>query len=638
MRNVLIVLVMLCVVCFVVSPGFGQVLPPEVPREDALILHYLFAPHPIPGNWNWWAGWRTQNCGLHQFVTDALWSLNPNVVEGGIIDALAAEPPIYNDDFTQLTIKLREGIYWSDGVEFTAHDVVFTILTSRDTPGIDFHGQMQDVEDAYAVDDYTVVVDLEKPNSRFHTAFLERWNALRPMPKHIFEQVDDVLAYEFHPPVSLGPYVYMAHDTAGYWVLWQKRDDWERTVTGKLFEEPKPEYVLFISPGPAETQIMAMLRHELDVVQGTAEQMLILVEQGDTTRGYRDTWPYIDPRDISTRGPSFNHLVFPYDNKEVRWALTLAIDIVEVSIFTYDGMVAMTPGLPLVVSQGFYDDYFVALEPWLEEFTLDLGDGRTFKPWDSEAPFRLLEWGQEEYEVDIDPEDEVAVRLTMGYGWWKYAPDVAEELLENQGFSRDQNDMWRLPDGSPWQITMVASPDTTDMGYIVAEGVAEQWKKFGIDVIFTPSPAHASLNLYGEFDVYATSHGSFAGEPWGLHPDLHRCFNALRCDFVKPVGEMTLGWGGRWCDPRVDEIVAELELTPWEDEERIIELGLDALKISIEEMVAVPLFNCPITIVFDEYYWTNWPSPENDYARSDNLTTWPQLKYILHQLEPTGRN
>ncbi len=50
--------------------------------------------------------------------------------------------------------------------------------------------------------------------------------------------------------------------------------------------------------------------------------MLILVEQGDTMRGYRDTWPYIDPRDISTRGPSFNHLVSPYDNRDGRWALT----------------------------------------------------------------------------------------------------------------------------------------------------------------------------------------------------------------------------------------------------------------------------------------------------------------------------
>jgi len=68
---------------------------------------------------------------------------------------------------------------------------------------------MQDVKDARAVDKLTVVVELKKPNSRFHLAFLERWNALRPMPKHIFEQVENIMAFKFHPPVSLGPYVYI---------------------------------------------------------------------------------------------------------------------------------------------------------------------------------------------------------------------------------------------------------------------------------------------------------------------------------------------------------------------------------------------------------------------------------------------
>ena len=184
---------------------------------------------------------------------------------------MAADRPIYNKDFTKLVIKLRKGIYWSDGVEFTADDVVFTVQTVRDTPGLDFHGPMQDVKKVYASDKYTVVIELKKPNSRIHAYFLERWNALRPMPKHIFSKVKDVLTFDFNPPVSLGPYVYVSHDPAGYWVLWKKRADWQRTVTGQLFGEPKPEYVLFINYGPAEKQNMAMLRHELDAIQGTAE-------------------------------------------------------------------------------------------------------------------------------------------------------------------------------------------------------------------------------------------------------------------------------------------------------------------------------------------------------------------------------
>ena len=56
-----------------------------------------------------------QDCSSCAF--DTLWYIDP---DAGIDDpwnnSLAAEPPIYNEDFTQMTVKLREGIYWSDGV------------------------------------------------------------------------------------------------------------------------------------------------------------------------------------------------------------------------------------------------------------------------------------------------------------------------------------------------------------------------------------------------------------------------------------------------------------------------------------------------------------------------------------------
>jgi peptide/nickel transport system substrate-binding protein len=633
------ILIGLLVAIVITSVGFGQILPRGVPREKTLILPYLWGPGWAPGNWNIWAGWRNQNMGLHQFVTDALWTINPNVVEGGVINALAAEPPIYNEDFTQITIKLREGIYWSDGVPFTADDVVFTILTVRDTPGLQFQGWMQDVEDAYAVDDYTVVVKLKKPNTRFHVAFLERWHALRPMPKHIFEKVDNVSEFDFHPPVSLGPYVYADHDPAGYWVLWRLREDWGRTVTGKLFGKPTPEYVLFINYGPAEKEILAMLKHELDVVQGTSEQLITLLKRGAPyTRSYRKDYPYSDPRDISVRGGAFNHLVYPYNIKDVRWALALAIDIVEYSMMAYEGMAAMSFAFPLVVNDVFYEWYFKPLLPWLENLTLDLGNGQTFKPWDPEAPWRVAELAKKMgYKLGIDLKDEKTVRLTFGYGWWEYAPNVAETLLKKHGFYRGPDGMWRLPGGTKWNIKMPCAPDPTSMDYIFPAAVAEQWKKFGISVELFPSPMAGHFASYGEFDVHGTGHGEFVGEPLGLHPDLYRCFNPLHSKFVRPVGESTLGWRGRWSDPRMDQIIEEMELVPWDDEQRIIELGLEGLKIEIEEMIGVPLLNTPILIVFDNYYWTNWPSPENDYARCDNFTTWPQLKYILHHLKPTGR-
>lgn len=96
----------------------------------------------------------------------------------------------------------------------------------------------------------------------------------------------------------------------------------------------------------------------------------------------------------------------------------------------------MTPRLPLVVGKKFYDWYFKSLKPWLENLTLDIGGGEKFKPWDSRAPWRLLDWAKKTYKVDIDPNNEEEVRLILGYGWWKYAPDIAEKLLVKNGFKK----------------------------------------------------------------------------------------------------------------------------------------------------------------------------------------------------------
>ena len=42
------------------------------------------------------------------------------------------------------------------------------------------------VESVEAPDAYTVVFNLKRPNSRFHSLFTVRWNAAWMMPKHIF--------------------------------------------------------------------------------------------------------------------------------------------------------------------------------------------------------------------------------------------------------------------------------------------------------------------------------------------------------------------------------------------------------------------------------------------------------------------
>jgi peptide/nickel transport system substrate-binding protein len=112
----------------------------------------------------------------------------------------------------------------------------------------------------------------------------------------------------------------------------------------------------------------------------------------------------------------------------------------------------------------------------------------------------------------------------------------------------------------------------------------------------------------------------------------------MHSNYYQPIGEnaiTNLGPApGRWTDPRMDEVIEGMEKVDWGSEENM-ELGMEGLKILIEEMPSVPAFGYPGVVGWDEYYWTNYPGAENPYMIPYHH--WPNFKYVLPFLEPTGR-
>ena len=241
---------------FLATPVVGQGAG-DIPRNETLIVENPEGTIKDAGRFNiWLPGAGGRSTGLQQLAMDTLWYIDPDHgIDGNAWDnSLASEPPIYNDDFTEMTVKLRPGIYWSDGVEFTADDVVFTAETHMNTNGLERSAQYQlNIESVTAPDPQTVVFKLKKPNSRFHTLFTVRWNAAWIMPKHVFEGQDPV-EFNFNPPVSLGAYTLHSYDPNGQWFTWEKREDWERTTLGR-FGEPGPKYVTYMDPGPPDKRV-----------------------------------------------------------------------------------------------------------------------------------------------------------------------------------------------------------------------------------------------------------------------------------------------------------------------------------------------------------------------------------------------
>jgi peptide/nickel transport system substrate-binding protein len=217
-------------------------------------------------------------------------------------------------------------------------------------------------------------------------------------------------------------------------------------------------------------------------------------------------------------------------------------------------------------------------------------------------------------------------------GWYKYAPDIAEKLLVKNGFSKDADGQWLLPDGSPWKITYMTGTVLSNHDARNAVAAVQQWKKFGIDAQVLNTESLADLTAVGDFDMETVWPGR---EPWGAGPDLYRVLDDWNSVYIKPVGERNqASYDSRWSSPEMDDIIKRLRETDPFDTEKVVAIGIEGLKEAVKNMPAIPTYGYIGFVGWDEQYWTNWPGSENAY--SVPYTHWPNFKYMTPKLEQTG--
>jgi peptide/nickel transport system substrate-binding protein len=599
-----------------------------LPRNETLIVDIFSGSVNSPDNFNPWVNEEWGDRGVHNLANEPLWTVD--FATGQIINGLAVGNPIYNEEFTSLEIPLRDGVAWDDGTPFTAADVVFTIETLMAYEGFNaFRFFNENVESVFALDDYTVAFELKAPNSRFHTAFLDRLGCTWIMPKHIFERVNNPVTFDFNPFVGTGPYKLHSYDQAGSWTIWEKREDWEKSPTGILYGEPKPQYIVFQNFPDDFAKIQAQLHHKADLVNLSSDGFKAALTQLSTARAYQPTFPWVINIDPAITGITYNTAREPYDNPEVRWALTLAIDINEYIHLAIDGAGTMSP-IHIPHMGSYPEDYIEPMQEWLEEFEITLSDGDRFAVYDPNAPTRLVDAAKAR--GYIIPEDPEYIDKAFGLGWYKYAPEVAEELLINNGFSRNEDGGWLLPDDTPWKIVFTTGTDPSHVGTRNAMAAVTQWKEFGIDAEVLTTEKAADLIASGDFEV---SSSWPASEPWGAGSDLYPTLKGFYTEDVMPIGESTIGHPSRWSNPEMDAVIEDLFNTDPTEEQAMIDLGTEGLKLMVESMPGTPTFGEIGYISWDEYYWINWPGAENPYTQP--YAYWGPFKYMTPFLEPTGR-
>ncbi|MFQ5586075.1 MAG: peptide-binding protein [Thermodesulfobacteriota bacterium] len=157
-----------------------------------------------------------------------------------IIGDLAESWDVSEDGLT-ITFHLREGVRWSDGVEFTADDVLFGYRTIIDekTPTA-YAEDFRQISRAEVLDRYTFRVTYKKP---FAPA-LSTWGNLTVLPKHLLEGKDITKSELGRHPVGMGPFKFVRWVPGQEVVLESNHDYFE----GRPYID---RYVYRIIPDPA---------------------------------------------------------------------------------------------------------------------------------------------------------------------------------------------------------------------------------------------------------------------------------------------------------------------------------------------------------------------------------------------------
>jgi peptide/nickel transport system substrate-binding protein len=163
------------------------------------------------------------------------------------------------------TFKLREGVKWHDGEDFTSEDAAFSIsvLKKLHPRGRTTFAQVKAIE---TPDKYTLILHLEKPTPYLLAALSSEESPI--VPKHRYGDADPLVHVNNTAPVGTGPYVFKEW-VRGSHVIWDRNPNyWDRSL-------PNIDRLVakFISDPAART---------------------VAYEVGDVDLGYRTPVPYRD--------------------------------------------------------------------------------------------------------------------------------------------------------------------------------------------------------------------------------------------------------------------------------------------------------------------------------------------------------
>lgn len=285
--------------------------------------------------------------------------------------AVAWEP---GGDGLSLTFRLRQGVRWHDGKDFTSADVAFSILTLKQVHPRG-RGTFANVSAVDTPDAHTAVIRLSQPAPYLIGAFAATESPI--VARHIYDNGQDIAGNPANAaPVGTGPFIFREWVRGSHVILDRNPDYWDA---------PKPwlDRIIVRFMPDANARATALSTGELDIGGDTP------VPRSEIARLAAD--PALD---VTSEGYGYvgnqSQIVFNLDNetlarREVRRAIAHAVDLRTVLDVAWYGQGVVSP---TAISPNLKQFHNPAIKPWphdlkraaqlLDEAGYPLRGGRRF--------------------------------------------------------------------------------------------------------------------------------------------------------------------------------------------------------------------------------------------------------------------
>ncbi|RUW30390.1 MULTISPECIES: ABC transporter substrate-binding protein [unclassified Mesorhizobium] len=230
-----------------------------------------------------------------------------------------------SDDGLRYTFKLREGVKWHDGKDFTSEDVAFTILRLKEAHP---RGRItyQNVTAVETPDPHTAIIVLSKPAPYLITAVSSSESPI--VPKHVYETFKPEEQPKLEQTIGTGPFILKEWVPGSHLIFDRNPDYWDK---------PKPyldRVVLRVILDPS-ARAAALETGEIDIGANP-------VPLADIERLKANPNLVVDTKTYAYSGPQ-QQLFFNYENekltkRDVRLAIAHSIDLqklVEIALYGY---------------------------------------------------------------------------------------------------------------------------------------------------------------------------------------------------------------------------------------------------------------------------------------------------------------